>query len=621
MTPEELRALVEERDFLRAEVGALSGQLKLLVKAEHALTRARREGDRQLERIRMLADFAFNIAGVEGEAEVIAHARGALLDQFQLEAVTVFEIDPSRHAVGVGGTRQPIDAERWTRLAEIHAPDVGTPGEPLADAVLGAMNALGLGSESAPTGLVWIPLWPCASAKLTLLVGRAGRNAAYHRDLPRRELLPFLRVFRDHVVRALDAAQLTSELRQQGAALAESNERLQTSLTDLERTQSQLVQAQKLEALGRLAGGIAHDFNNLLTVIVSHADLVRSSIRSDTEAFDDLNVVVDAARRATEITRRLLAFGRKQEHRQEVVDLNAATIDLSRMLGRLIGDEIVLHLDLDPSVGRIRTDPVHLEQILMNLVVNARDAMPSGGRLTIETRRARDSDRAAGLRDPTANMIALCVRDTGHGMDDSTRRQLFEPFFTTKPIGKGTGLGLATVYGLVQQNKGEISVTSRPGQGSAFTVLLPSAEGVGTGERRPVSEVPTRGTVMVVEDEDAIRRMVCRVLQKSGFEVSEARDGEEALKAAARLNRLDLVVTDIMMPTMGGPELASRLVALRPQLRVVFMSGHTFDRLNIAGLDRTFESFLSKPFTPDELKGAVEKAISPLLLGRGSPTV
>jgi two-component system, cell cycle sensor histidine kinase and response regulator CckA len=375
----------------------------------------------------------------------------------------------------------------------------------------------------------------------------------------------------------------------------------------LERTQSQLLQAQKLEALGRLAGGIAHDFNNLLTLIVGAADLLRPALEHQHEAREDLELIVDATKRATGITRRLLAFGRQQEQRQESVDLNALAMDASRMLRRLIGDDVTLKLDLDAGIPHVFADPVHLEQIVMNLVINARDAMQAGGNVTLQTRRACRGELPEALPS-AADMITLRVIDDGIGMDEAVRKQLFEPFFTTKPVGKGTGLGLSTVYGLVNQNRGHISVQSSPGQGATFTVFLPIADAA----RKLEQAVPTRvlGSILVVEDEDGIRRLASRTLRKAGFEVHEAREGVDALVVEGRMSRVDLVVTDVVMPGMGGPELVKRLRQARPTLPVVFMSGHTFDVLDASSLHPRLDLFLAKPFTPQQLQLAVEKLLA-----------
>ena len=586
MTPEEERQLLEERDLLRKEVESLTEQVKLVVRAEHGLTRSRRLLDRQLHRIRRLGEFALGIAGAEDVPEILDQARRVLFDFFEFdEAVVVpFETDaPAPTALGAG-------------------PGVTETGTPELDALLGLLAQHGAGPRAAatPRVLVWVPLRSRTNELLALLVAWSSRANAHHRDVPRgSEHLAFLELFGSHVTRALDNAALTAELRQK-------NQQLSTSLADLERTQAQLVQAQKLEALGRLAGGIAHDFNNLLTVIVGASDALRPAIDNTPEAREDLETIVGATKRATAITRRLLAFGRQQESKQQSVDLNALTIDLSQMLRRLLGDGVTLQLDLDTSIPPVCADPVHLEQIIMNLVLNGRDAMTAGGTLTLETRELRRSVHPGAPSSP--NLVTLRVIDTGTGIEESVRKQLFEPFFTTKPIGKGTGLGLATVYGLVKQNQGHIHVESTPGHGAAFTVSLRVAQPASSVEPSPSWASP-RGTILIVEDEDGIRRLIGRLLRRAGFEVHEARDGLDAIDVESRLQRLDLVITDVVMPALGGPELVRRLRATRPALPVVYMSGYTFDSLDQGELDPTIDCFMAKPFAPDALKATVEKML------------
>ncbi|MBL8949167.1 MAG: response regulator [Myxococcaceae bacterium] len=601
--PDELEAVRLENLTLRREVATLAEQLKLLVKAEHALTRTRRAQERQLERIETFAEFAFDIAGVEQASGILDRARLTLLEQFELDDVVMLGVDAVEPRLRAGENVVPIERGLWQVLLATSTPGI-VPGEdPGSAPLLAALAAVGRAPHWVRT-LMWVPIQPRSAPESTLAVGWSLRPNSNHRDVPRPEHQPYLALFGGHVTRALVSAQLTTELRRQSTALAQSNQQLKASLGQLEATQAQLLQAQKLEAIGRLAGGIAHDFNNLLTVIGSHAELVRPAVDHDPEAQEDLGIILEATRRATDITKRLLAFGRKQERREQSVDVNAAATDLSRVLRRLIGDDIQLQLDLDPGLGHARVDAVHLEQILMNLVVNARDAMPRGGRLNIETRRAVEADRANLVPVSTAGLIAISVRDTGTGMDEATRRQLFEPFFTTKPAGKGTGLGLATVYGLLQQNHGEVSVRSEVGKGSCFTVLLPSFEGA-SAARASEAPPPTRGTALVAEDEDLIRRMLARTLRKRGFEVLEARDGVQALDAAIARPDLTLLVTDVMMPELGGAQLAQRLRKLRPDLPIVFTSGHTFDQLDIGRLDPRLDRFLPKPFTPDEVEAAV----------------
>jgi signal transduction histidine kinase/CheY-like chemotaxis protein len=599
MTPDEERRLLEERDLLRREVESLTQQVKLVVRAEHGLTRSRRLIDRQLQRIRRLGELALGITGALGLPEILEQARGALLDFFELDEAVVVRFEAKEPSPP--GALNPA------------GPGVVDADTAEAERMLACLVERGAGPRpgASPRVLVWVPLRSRANEPVALLVAWTSRVHAHHRDLPRAEHLPFLELFGGHVTRALDNATLTAELRQK-------NQELSASFDDLERAQAQLVQAQKLEALGRLAGGIAHDFNNILTLIVGAADSLRAVVQGNPEAQEDLDTIAGATKRATAITRRLLAFGRQQEHRRESVDLNALTIDLSQMLRRLIGDDVTLKLDLDTGIPLVGADPVQLEQIILNLVLNARDAMPGGGTLTLQTRAARTSDQP-GLAVGAVGMVTLRVIDTGTGIDESVRRQLFEPFFTTKPVGKGTGLGLATVYGLVDQNQGLISVHSTPGHGAAFAVTLPVAQAKTKLEASPSWSSP-RGTILLAEDEEGIWRLTSRLLRRAGFEVHEARDGLHALEVAAELKRLDLVVTDVVMPGLSGPELVRRLRATRAALPVVFMSGHTFDSLDAGELDPEKDCFLAKPFAPEAMKGAVEKLMLAAVSSAGRET-
>lgn len=567
------------------------------------------DGELQLARIRRLASFALDIAGIIELEDVLAKACRALLEQFEFDQVAIVQLDASQPvAATLGGNTVMLDEHTWNALKDIRGVTVDTARAPTAISLLATVDQLGIGPTSAAQSVTWIPVRPTAG-DLIVLCGWTSQTASSHRDVPQVELIPFLELFGEHIRRAIDSAECTSELRRQRAELAESNGCLQTNLEELERTQAQLVEAKKLEALGRLASGIAHDFNNLLTVIVTHAHLIQPAIAAHSEANADLEIVVDAAMRAAEITHRLLAFSRQHKSQCGIVDLNAIAIELSQTVQRSLRRDIVVELDLDPSVARVRADLSDLGQVLTNLVVNATEAMPNGGKLTIQTRHASSDDKTAVDIDPSASLIALCVSDSGIGMSEETRRQLFEPFFTTKPVGAGSGLGLAAVYGLVTKNEGRIHVTSTVGQGSCFTVLLPSADGLyGADLHAPAAKA--RRCILVVEDEPAIRRMICRVLRKAEFEVAEANDGEQALEVARRLPGLDLVITDVSMPSVSGPELVGRLRKFLPRLRVVFMSGFTFDRLDVSSLDGSIERFLAKPFTPDQLAAAVETAFT-----------
>ena len=384
-------------------------------------------------------------------------------------------------------------------------------------------------------------------------------------------------------------------------------------VTQRHQLEEQLRQAQKIEAVGRLAGGVAHDFNNLLNVITGYGQMLFRRL-SDGPEREKTRAILQAADRAAGLTRQLLAFSRKQVLEPKVLDLNVVVAGMDEMLRRLIGEDIELQAELAPGLGRTRADPGQLEQVLMNLVVNARDAMPRGGRVTLETANAEmdESYVRDHLGARAGRYVTLAVRDTGLGMDAETQKHIFEPFFTTKEKGKGTGLGLATVYGIVKQSEGYIWVDSAPGAGTTVKIYLPwvDAEPVEKGPQRPVvpEEVPPRGTetVLLVEDEEMVRRMTREVLEGAGYRVLEAASGFEALRvSASHTGRLDLVLTDVVMPGMSGRELAERLAPVRPGMKVLYMSGHTDDAIFHHGVTQAGTGFLQKPFTPDALERRV----------------
>ena len=376
------------------------------------------------------------------------------------------------------------------------------------------------------------------------------------------------------------------------------------------RLEEQLRQSQKMEAVGRLAGGIAHDFNNLLTVIMGHGELLRRSLDPNDPRLRKVQHVMGASERAARLVRQLLAFSRKQVLEPQVVDLNALVSDTARMLRPLLGEDVQVVARLDPALGRVRVDPAQLEQVLMNLAVNARDAMPAGGTITLET---ADVSVPASGETALARQAALTVRDTGHGMDERTRAQVFEPFFTTKAGSGGTGLGLSTVYGIVQQSGGHIAVESAPGLGSCFRILLPCAEGRGEErETGAVAAAPLAGgeTILVVEDEPSIRALACEMLESHGYQTLCAGSGEEALGLAVRhAGPIHLLLADVVMPGLAGPALAERFVVVRPHTRVLFMSGYAGEELARRGVADDATHFLPKPFTQDLLGRRVREAL------------
>jgi two-component system, cell cycle sensor histidine kinase and response regulator CckA len=352
-------------------------------------------------------------------------------------------------------------------------------------------------------------------------------------------------------------------------------------ITERKSLEDQLRQAQKMEAVGQLAGGIAHDFNNLLTAILGSTELLLADTPPDDPRREDVQEISRSAHRAAALVRQLLAYSRKQVLQPRRVDLNAIVREMGAMLRRVVGEPIELRLDLDPGLGHVTADPGQLEQVIANLGVNARDAMPRGGTLTITTTNVTGrgvtapADEGLSAAGP---LVSLAVTDTGIGMDDEVRGRLFEPFFTTKELGRGTGLGLATVYGIVRQSGGHIQVRSRPGEGSSFTVYLPRAEAPRPARGALAAAAPVSGgseTVLVAEDEEAVRHLVCRVLRAKGYRVLEARHAEAALDlAAATAEPIDLLVSDLVMPGLGGRALADRLLNLRPALRVLFITGY-----------------------------------------------
>jgi nitrogen-specific signal transduction histidine kinase/CheY-like chemotaxis protein len=386
-------------------------------------------------------------------------------------------------------------------------------------------------------------------------------------------------------------------------------------ITKYKKLEAQFLQAQKMEAIGVLAGGVAHDFNNLLNVINGYTEIALDEIAQDDPICNDLKQVKDAAKRAADLTSQLLAFGRKQILRPEILDLSSVITHMSSMLRRLIGEDIEFVTATKSNLGPIHADPGQIQQIIMNLVVNARDAMPNGGKLTIETANVDldESFMQSHQMLQAGPHVMLAISDNGIGMDAETQSHLFEPFFTTKQKGKGTGLGLSTVYGIVRQSNGFIWVYSEPGKGATFKIYFPmTSDRIIPRTEGRKSECGSRGneTVLVVEDEVSVRTLAGRILRDRGYKVLEASEGMDALRIARKHEgNIHLILTDVVMPGIGGKVLVAQLESLRPCIKALYISGYTDDAIVHQGILDSEVAFLQKPFTIDGLARKVREVL------------
>ena len=411
----------------------------------------------------------------------------------------------------------------------------------------------------------------------------------------------------------VDVAVWTSPLRKADGSMA-GVVAATADISERKQLEEQLRQAGRLEAVGRLAGGVAHDFNNLLTIITGYSDLSLNNAATPEPVRRNIEEIRRASGRAAALTNQLLAFSRKQVLQPKVVDINSIITDLEKMLRRLIGEDIELAIAQQP-VSSVEADPGQLEQVIVNLVVNARQAMTTGGRLTIETSNQEldtvYSERHVGVR--PGQYVMFSVTDTGHGMDAETQKHIFEPFFTTKEKGYGTGLGLATVYGIIKQSGGNIWVYSEPGRGTSFKIYLPAVqEAPEPHEHVHVAPPSHRGseTILVVEDEDKLRKLIAEVLSGLGYTVLQARNGPEALAIAGKYQPpIDLLVTDVVMPQMGGRELGDRITKMRPDTKVLYMSGYPDNAIVHQGVLEQNVLFLQKPFTTNSLSRKVREIL------------
>ena len=415
-----------------------------------------------------------------------------------------------------------------------------------------------------------------------------------------------------HIVRT---RQLRAHETYLARCVEEGTGQLRQEMAEHAKTGEQLRQAQKMEAVGQLASGVAHDFNNLLTIINGYTEMMLAQSSPDDARKPMLKHIQKAGERAASLTSQLLTFTRQQVVAPRILDLNAIVAESQEMLARLIGEEVILETDLSPVLCPIRADPGQMHQVLMNLAVNARDAMPGGGRLTIKTRNTVLDDefaRAHPAISPGPHVI-LSVTDSGCGMTPEVKARVFEPFFTTKEIGKGTGLGLATIYGIAQQSDGCVEVRSEPGKGTVFALYLPCAREAPKAVVDGTSAVPSGGigTILLVEDEEQVRIVMRRMLEACGYEVLEAANGREAIQTISDLGKpVQLLVSDVVMPDMGGRQAAERLRAIQPGLRVLFVSGYAGEDNVQDGVPSLDFGFLQKPFTPAALAEAVRVALA-----------
>ena len=421
----------------------------------------------------------------------------------------------------------------------------------------------------------------------------------------------------EHTLRRKDGTLIGVECNSVANVLPGLHMTINRDTDERKRVEQQLRQAQKMEAVGRLAGGVAHDFNNLLTAITGYSDLMLRRLGEEDSLRSNVEEIRKAASRATALTRQLLAFSRKQMQQLKILNLNSIVSELDKMLQRLIGEDIQLTTTLDPQLGQTKADAGQIEQVIMNLVVNARDAVSMGGKITIETANVYLNNEyvQSHLGARAGRYVMLAVSDTGAGMDDETKSHIFEPFFTTKEAGKGTGLGLATVYGIVKQSNGYISVESEVGQGTAFKVYLPrvdeAAEPLTLSSLAP--EKPARRrteTVLLAEDEEVVRNLTRQVLEMNGYKVLEAANGGAALMLCEEhKGPIHLLITDVVMPEMSGRKLAERLSAVRPNMRVLYMSGYTDEAIIRHGVLDEGTEFIQKPFTPESLAHKINELL------------
>ena len=631
-----LEAKDREIESLRLEKVALEEQVKLLVRTEHRLSIYQLTVQRQLERIegavRMFSEFDIR----DGEEKTLGKLTQFLKETFLIHAAATLEVDAknnmhrvvSRASHGIRGAEtsppgQSSPADRLTgALADLHdVTVVADQHSPIETAIAEFMDAINpltpLSSEPGDRYLI-VPILPTVGHKkwYLILATFAKGRVSHFVSAPDEKDVSFFALISRHLSRFINDRRQAETLHRERGKLAESNDALQRSLSELHDTQERLVRSTKLEAVGRLSAGVAHDFNNLLTLILGYGAEIRREFEDGSRQQTDVDSILAAGTRAAELTRQLLVFGRGRPVRTQQVDLNQVIEDVLSMLRRLLSEDIEFRCDLSSGTLPIVADPSELEQVIMNLVINAQDAMPRGGKLVLSTSRgmALLPEQLGGPKpDASVPCAILSVTDSGMGMDEETRSRVFEPFFTTKEVGEGTGMGLAIVYGVVSEIGGTIDVTSRIGTGTRFDVQVPlqMAEFVPEHETEDSTGQPVAtAKVAVLEDEPGIRRLCERILSARGFDVVLCDTPREVLDMVANdAHRPDLLLLDVVMPGICGPEVARAVRVKYPEFPILFMSGHTRSKLNAHEFDGDRNQLIRKPFAPADLVSAVQRAL------------
>lgn len=555
------------------------------------------------------------------------------IDLHQLAIASSYDRADSGTVIGLA---RPIAGTPWSVLIEFPNDVVQKPVNSFLKRILligSIVFVLGVAGAFVLSRNITKPLHELTETATEISRGNDTRKVKVRQ---RDELGQLANAFNAMVVKVRDSQQeLERKVQERTLLLEEANRRLESlsqsnvlkrtvaekektdALEALRSTERQLIQSQKLEAVGRLAGGISHDFNNLLTVILGHSDLTLRQMSGDHPLRRNLEQIVQASERAASLTKQLLAFSRKQVMQPKVFDVNAVVTDLEKMLRRMIGEDIELRVTLDPELGNIKADPVQLEQVLMNLVVNARDAMPKGGKLSIETTNVYldESYTEDHMSVSPGHYVMLAISDTGCGMNAEVRQHIFEPFFTTKEMGKGTGLGLSMVYGIVKQSGGNIWVYSEENQGTTFKIYFPRVtQEAEQYKRAPATHDVPRGseTILLVEDAEWVRILARQILEGSGYKVLEANGPEAAIRlidSNHNGSKIDLLLTDVVMPGMSGNEMSKHLLGTHPDLPVLFMSGYTDDAIVQHGVLEPGINFIQKPFSPDALALKVREVL------------